>query len=317
MGGFDWDHLRSFLAVARCGRLTRAASKMQTDHTTLGRRISCLEESLKTKLFERSPAGYALTADGARLLAIAEQMETLSIDAFNEVGGAIATVEGVVRIAAPDGLASYFLAPRLTTLIKRNRGLRVQIMAGNNDVSLSKREADIVIALRAPSAGRVVARRLIDYDLRLYGSESYLSDLSPIRDVADLGKQHFVGYIGDLVQMPGLNYLSEISRGGNVCLESSNLLVQLKAAICGSGLCVLPAFIASTEPSLRAVLPDEVQLKRSYWMVVHEDHRDTARVKIVADFIADEMKNAGREFSFACTSGDPATADRIKVASSR
>ena len=49
MAEFDWNDVRSFLAVARAGRLTAAAAKLGVDHSTLSRRISALEHALKAK----------------------------------------------------------------------------------------------------------------------------------------------------------------------------------------------------------------------------------------------------------------------------
>ena len=50
MPGFDWNDVKSFLAVARSGRLTAAAHRLQIDHTTLSRRLAALEHALKAKL---------------------------------------------------------------------------------------------------------------------------------------------------------------------------------------------------------------------------------------------------------------------------
>ena len=112
----DWDHLRDFLAVARTGRLTAAARVLAADHTTVSRRIAALETALQARLFDRSPQGYALTAQGERLMARAEAMESLMLTAQAEVGEADLSVSGVVRIGAPEGFGSYFLAPRLPRL---------------------------------------------------------------------------------------------------------------------------------------------------------------------------------------------------------
>jgi DNA-binding transcriptional LysR family regulator len=296
MAEFDWDHLRTFIAIARCGRLTVAAARMRSDHTTLSRRISGLEHALHAKLFERSPAGYTLTEQGRHLLAIAEQMETLSILAVDTIGGSADAVEGVVRIAGPEGFGSYFLAPRLAKLSDLHPGLSVQLVAGPDIYSLSKREADIVITLSRPTDGRVVSRKLTDYDLGLYASRGYLERARPIAAKEDLHCHHFIGYIGDLIQIPELDYFTHVSTGAVTRLESSNLLVQLKATLAGAGICVLPAFIAASEPELMAILPEQIQLSRAFWMTVHEDHKDRARVKIASRFIASEVKEAQQRF---------------------
>ena len=106
LSNFDWNDLRSFLAVARSGRLTVAAARLQLDHTTLSRRIGGLEHALKAKLFDRSPSGYTLTEQGRRLLPVAEEMERLALGASELVGGSATAVEGTVRIGSPEGFGS-------------------------------------------------------------------------------------------------------------------------------------------------------------------------------------------------------------------
>src|SRR3712207_3284461 len=103
MADFDWNDLRAFLAVARTGRLTAAAQRLGADHTTVARRITALERSLKAKLFDRAPTGYSLTEHGERLMPQAEAMESLAVAAQAEVGEADLSVSGTVRIGAPEG----------------------------------------------------------------------------------------------------------------------------------------------------------------------------------------------------------------------
>mgnify|MGYP003347651619 CR=1 FL=1 len=57
----DWDNLRYFLEVARAGRLTSAARRLNVDHTTVSRRLQALEKSMGMQLFVREPGGPWLT----------------------------------------------------------------------------------------------------------------------------------------------------------------------------------------------------------------------------------------------------------------
>ena len=165
MERFDWDDLRFFLAVARSGRLTAAARRLGADHATVSRRITSLEESLKAKLFERRPQGYTLTAHGERLLVRAENMETDALAIQSDIGGADMALAGTVRIGAPDGFGTVFLAPRLAKLAGVYPGLELQLIAMPRLLSLSKREADVAITLAPPKEGKVVARKLSDLSL--------------------------------------------------------------------------------------------------------------------------------------------------------
>lgn len=292
MERFDWDDLRFFLAVARSGRLTSAARRLNADHATVSRRISSLEISLKAKLFERRPQGYALTAHGERLLAKAESMETDALSIQSEIGGADMALSGVVRIGAPDGFGTSFLAPRLAKFMAASPALELQLVAMPRLLSLSKREADIAITLAPPKEGKIVARKLVDYRLGLYAAPSYLATAQPITGPDDLHAHAVIGYIDDLIFTPELDYLDEVSKGLRARSQSSNLNAQMALAAAGGGVCVLPGFMAQGHPGLVQVLPRTVMIQRSFWLVVHADLKDVARVRTTVDFIVRETKAA-------------------------
>lgn len=292
MERFDWDDLRFFLAVARSGRLTSAARRLNADHATVSRRISSLETSLKAKLFERRPQGYALTPHGERLLVKAESMETDALIIQSEIGGADMALSGVVRVGAPDGFGTSFLAPRLAKFMAASPALELQLVAMPRLLSLSKREADVAITLAPPKEGKIVARKLIDYRLGIYAAPSYLAAAPAITTPDELHDHAVIGYIDDLIFTPELDYLDEVSKGLRARSQSSNLNAQMAMAAAGGGVCVLPRFMAANHPGLTPVLPGQVSIQRSFWLVVHADLKDVARVRTTVDFIVKETKAA-------------------------
>ena len=102
--------------------------------------------------------------------------------------------------------------------------------------------------------------------------------------------QRFIGYIGDLLYAPELDYMEAPDVDIRVGLQSSNLIAQLQACLAGAGLCVLPDFIAAREAGLVRVLPDAVALERSLWLVVHADLRSLARVRAAMEMIVEAVK---------------------------
>ncbi|MGI9169764.1 MAG: LysR substrate-binding domain-containing protein [Caulobacteraceae bacterium] len=219
-------------------------------------------------------------------------MESLALKAGGEVGDAATSVSGAVRIGAPEGFGSYFLARRMAALAQRHPRLEVQLVAMPAILSLSKREADLAITLRCPPKGRLLARKLTDYRLRLYGAPAYLDGRPPIAVRGDLAPHRFIGYIEDLLYAEELDYLEVLGAQIEVGLKSSNLIAQLQATLSGAGLCILPDFIGAAEPGLASVLGDEVVLTRSFWLVTHPDLAALARVRAVSDFVAEEVKAA-------------------------
>jgi DNA-binding transcriptional LysR family regulator len=292
----NWDDLRHFLAVARTGTLSAAAEILGTDHTTVARHIQRLEERLTTRVFYRSNLGYDLTASGEQLRPIAETMEASYILAAS-MESENPAVSGIIRIGAPDGFGTGFLAPRIHKLAAQHPKLEIELLATARVFSLSKREADIVISLTSPQHARVVSRRLTDYRLCIYASRDYLATHPPIANVSDLGKHDFVGYIEDMLFTPELNYLSTIGSGITARIRSTNLIAQAQAALSGSGLCVLPVFIAQAYPTLVPVLPEAVSLKRSFFMHIHEDNRKSVHVRAAAAFISGEVSQSAGFFS--------------------
>ena len=293
---FDWDALQSFLAVVRTGKLTTAARKMGIDHSTLSRRMAELERALQTKLFDRSVQGYALTPQGEKLLASAQAVESIAFGILSEIAGSSLRIAGTVRIGAPDGFGTVFLAPRLVRLSDQHPDLSIELVTMPRVFSLTKREADIAIGLTRPREGRLHARKLTEYELGLYASKDYLARHEQPAQPSDLRHHRLIGYIGELIYAQELDYIPLVAKDLQPSITSSNLIAQYNMTLTGYGLCVLPCFMAADDSQLERVLGDKVSLKRSFWLIIHSDMRDHARVRITSDFIASEVKAARQRF---------------------
>lgn len=289
MSAFDWDDLRFFLAVARVGRLTVAARRLEADHTTVSRRISSLEKALQAKLFERKPQGYTLTEQGERLLAKAESIESQALAVASDLGGSDLALSGTVRVGAPDGLGTYFLAAELGALAERHPDLTIQLVALPRTFSLSKREADIAVTVEQPTEGRLVSRKLTDYRLRLYASQSYLDRHGVPAVPEDLSGKLLVTYVADLIYSPALEYFAGLEKYGPRRYECASVVAQLEAVRAGVGIGILHDYAARQYPELRVVLP-EIAFTRTYWIVTHAEVRNLHRIAEVHAFMLDRVK---------------------------
>lgn len=70
-----WDDLRVIDAVAATRNLPAAAARLGMDHSTVFRRLRAIEAALGQSLFERHRGGYALTAAGEEVAALAARVE--------------------------------------------------------------------------------------------------------------------------------------------------------------------------------------------------------------------------------------------------
>ncbi len=293
---FDWNDLRSFLAVVRAGRLTAAASQLRIDHSTLSRRIASLEEALQVRLFDRFSTGYVLTEAGESLVGHAEKIETAAIRISSTLLDAKASMAGPIRIATPEGFGTYFVAHRLREFSERYPSVNLELIANPNIVSLSKRQADIAVTMLRPEAGPLRARKLTDYEYGLYGAETLLSQRPEIKSIRDLIDLKLIGYIPDSLPTPAHDYLREYVGERPADLQISNIITQLGVTLHGYGVCILPCFMASKHRSLVRILPKEIRFTRSYWLVAHMDSRGPARMKAISTLIIKIVKENRSSF---------------------
>ncbi|MFC7399734.1 LysR family transcriptional regulator [Chelatococcus sp. GCM10030263] len=292
----DWDHARVFLAVARSGQMLAAARKLGLDHATVSRRLATLEASLKAKLVERSTAGCVLTPAGEHFLAAAERIEHEMLQVQTSLGNADLALAGAVRVGAPDGFGSYFLAPRFGAFIARHPDLTIQLVPLPRTFSLSRHEADIAVTLERPEKGRLVSRSLTDYRLSLYASRDYLASAPPLASKEDLPRHTLVTYVDDLMFSRALDYGAELAALMPRRFECAGVTGQVEAVRAGVGIGILHDYAARSYPDLQVVLPD-VTFTRSYWLVMHAEGQKLRRVTAVADFIAGEVRANRRLFS--------------------
>jgi DNA-binding transcriptional LysR family regulator len=292
----NWDDVRIFLAVARTGQILAASKRLGLNHATLSRRLTSLEEALKTRLFIRRTNGCELTAEGEVFLASAERMETEMLAAQASLGHTDTAIAGTVRVGAPDGFGVSFLAPRMGRLIERHPELKIQLVPVPRSFSLSQREADIAITLERPEQGRLVSSKLTDYTLGLYASRDYLASQGTPGDIDALKAHPRIGYVEDLIFTASLNFSGEVMRSWDASFEISTAIGQTEAVRSGAGIGILHDYIARQYPELQRILP-EVSIRRAYWTTYHETARDLMRVRSVADFLQ-ELVSAERHIFF-------------------
>ena len=284
----DWDDLRVFLAVARTESLSSAGKILKLDPATVGRRIARLEDAISARLFLKSPQGYTLTDQGTGLIPHAERAETAMLGAREALSGPEG-LTGQIRIGAPDGCANYLLPQVLAAICDENPGLEVQIVALPRVFNLSKREADLAIAVSRPEAGRLTVQKLTDYQLHLAASRAYLASHTEITDLVQLTSHRLVGYIPDMIFDKELDYLSHIGAGVPP-LASNSVSVQLNWLRHGAGVGVVHDFALPSAPELVKVLPDSVHLTRAFWLIRHADDARADRLNRFAARLGDGIR---------------------------
>lgn len=283
----SWDDMRVFLSVARGESLTAAGRMLGLDPGTVGRRVQRLEAALGQPLFAKSPQGYGLTDAGARLLPHAEAMEQARVAGEAALTGDPARLTGTVRIGAPDGCANFLLPAVCADIAADHPDLDLQIIALPRLVNLTKREADMAIVVSPQDSRRLVVQKLADYHLHLAMHRDRLA-AHPVTCLDDLRAHPLVGYIPEMIFDPGLDYLDEAGLGA-VQHASNSAAVQLHLLRAGLGVGIVHDFALPAVPDLVRVLPDQVALTRTFYLVRHAEDRRMSRLSRVAGLLAQRV----------------------------
>lgn len=143
----DIYQLKTFIAVAREGSITRAAEQVHLSQPAVSAHIKALEDTLGLTLFSRTPRGMSLTRDGQRLLGKAEQTLAVHQELMDEATRIKGKLTGKLRLGASSSAGSSSghaaIGRLLTRLAERCPDVEVVLRHGTS--------AEILAGLRGGS----------------------------------------------------------------------------------------------------------------------------------------------------------------------
>ena len=124
---YDLVSLKLFVAVAECGNLTRAAEREHLAVSAISKRVSELEELVRTPLLQRYPRGVGLTPAGQSLLhharLVLQGVDRMDSELAEFAGG----VRGHVRLHAVASALYQFLPEEIESFLTAYPGVRVSL----------------------------------------------------------------------------------------------------------------------------------------------------------------------------------------------
>ena len=289
---FDWNLVRSFLAVLEHGSLLGAARALQSSQPTMGRHVAELEAQLGTVLFERTGRGLQPTATALRLAESARAMEAGAHALARGVSGAQAGASGTVRISASQPVACLLLPPLLLRMRQALPDIQVELVASNEVSNLLRREADIALRMVQPDQSSLVARRIGSVALGAYAHRDYLRRRGTPRQPTDLLAHELVGNDRNEDILRGFAALGHPVGREQFAFRTDDLMAYWQAVRAGLGIGFVAHYMARTDPEVLPVLPQLAVPPLPIWLTVHREIRTSARIRAVYDFLAEAVPQA-------------------------
>ena len=287
---FDWNRARAFLVTAEEGSLSAAARALGLAQPTLGRQVEALQDELGVILFERVGRGLRLTPAGHELVAHVRAMgdaaSRFSIAAFGQNDD----MSGPVRISASDAYAGMVLPPIIAAIREQEPRITIELVASNTASDLLRREADIALRNFRPKEPDLIARKIRDAQARLYGANTYLERIDPLKTPDDLSGAQFIGIDDTAMLIQGLNQRGLKLSEQNFPVSCDSYLVMWALVRQGMGLGLIEERLGDADQSVRRALPDFAPFEFPLWLVAHRDIYQSRRLRFVFDSLAEALR---------------------------
>ena len=293
----NWDDLKYFLAVARTGTLRAGADSIKVNHTTLARRLSVMEATIGSRLFDRSKQGLNLTQLGEDLMPHAERVEAEMTAASRVIVGRDAQPSGTVHVTLPHGLAMTSLMEDFAAFADLYPDIILNMNFTNDIRDLTRREADVSLRVAGEVTEDVVGRRLVRMSQAAYCTRAYAER------VTDNGGEglHLIGW-HEPEEATTANWVKESCYPrATLRHRVSELVPLITLAASGLGMAYLACNLGDRHPDLIRAPFQQPLPYRSIWLLLHRDLRNTARVRLFVDFLAERVRARRNEFWVAGT----------------
>ncbi|MGI9451639.1 MAG: LysR family transcriptional regulator [Geminicoccaceae bacterium] len=274
----NWDQWQTLLAVFRSGTHAKAAQLLQVNATTVGRRIKLLEQQLGYPLFFRQEGHLHPTFQCEALIAhletASEILRAAEQDSASAESGA---VWRDVRMTAPPFLIKHLFAPSVVELTKAHR-VRIELMGTGNNVSLSRREADIAIRIEdqpppfKSMIGQVEAQRIGTVTYAIYCRQ----DLNP-------EELPWAGLMEDYVRTTGSDAMARLAGKKGFQFRAYHFDVLAEIAATGAARTMLPCVVGNCDERLRSV--SDIVLEQPLWMLFHRQDRDVHHLEGIRSWV--------------------------------
>lgn len=279
----DWSDLRVALHVGREGSVRGAARALGVSHSTVLRRLQALEATVGAELFVDRGAGYEATPVGREVVEAAAELEESILALERRVTGTDDRHAGPVRVTLPDPFAPALL-PVFAELATAHPEIEVTLQLGTAYMDLAHRAADIAVRTTGEPPDDLVGRRAGLAGVGIYGSAAYLdAHPSPVLEQLD-----WVGWEAGS-EMYFARWMASTVPHARVALRVSAAWGLRDAVDAGIGVAIVPCALGESRPGWRRVrlVPDA---STPLWVLSHRDLRNTARVRLVRDFLVEAIR---------------------------
>lgn len=288
----SWEDAQTLLSVTENQSFSKAAAELGVGQPTISRRIQTLESRLQQQLFVRGKHGAEPTPTANRLSIVAYEMAKWAAEFQRVAQGTEDPLSGLIKIAAPPGVAVEQLPAFAASFKKLEPKLRLDILSSIDHVDLTRGAADLAIRTKKPTEPELVCLFQAEIQPKVYGAKSYVSTLDQPCKWEDLAWISWSGRHASLSPRP---MLEKAIPNFEPVFASDDFLVQKAAAIAGLGAMILGT-LSNEEKKQLVEIDIGVKLPTVPWFLVcAKSITQLPKIQRVSEHLIEVFSNLSEE----------------------
>jgi DNA-binding transcriptional LysR family regulator len=187
--------MRTFVAIADEGSLTRAAKMMGRALPTVVRTLGVLEESLGVRLVQRTTRRMSLTPEGRAYLSRCRQILADVAAAEGEITANEAALQGEIRMTAPVLFGSLKVTTLVAEFLKQHPGITIDLVLVDRVVNLVEEGLDLGVRIAHLEDSSMMALKVGELRRVVVGSPGLIRKKRP-RHPLDLKQLPIIDFTG-------------------------------------------------------------------------------------------------------------------------
>ena len=230
---------------------------------------------MEVRLFDETPEGLVPTAAGEELAASAEKVEQEVLVVESRLAGQDAALRGSLRVSTIDFVYECF-AEAFAGFIEAYPGVELSVLSTDEEVSLRRREADVVVRLQDSPPESLVGRRLGKLEFGVYGARPLVRRVGRAAPLADYPWLRFDARHDGRGLDP---WYDRFAPGASAVMGFDSYNVMRHSVRAGLGVHFLARVDAERFEELVHLGPHDEPPRRTLWALTLPELRTNSRVR--------------------------------------
>ncbi|MBO9667705.1 MAG: LysR family transcriptional regulator [Bdellovibrio sp.] len=295
----ELNYLRAFFEVAKAGKFSEAAKKLNISQSALSRSVALLEDSEGIALFDRSKNGVELTHQGHQVFMLCEKLFQTEKEIEDLCRGIQEKVEGPLQFGASDHVINDYLVKHLHSFRRKYPAVIPSINSGTPDEIIDRlltTNSEFALLFAKVNTPQVEYKKLHFEQMTLVchpdiwkESKSSNNEKTLQKVLANYG---YLCSIGALLESRSSRVVMELfGQMPKLGLEVNSQESQKRFCLAGEGVAYLARFMVEKEIKQGDLfeIPVEHPHEFNLWLAKRKGHQLSLTAKTFLDHLTEKL----------------------------